>query len=525
MKPRFLLLLLMLGIMENAMADTGDIIELENTDETYSTTGFQHTIPSISTGSEGGKLSAYYDGTNAAYRGDVYIGSLSGSGRLKLLGMATCSQTVFHLENTDGFSGGISLINHCSAYDSERKYNNSAILEYAGGSIQGGVSLDTFVNGGTDSHFIVALGLDGDTTLGGLDSSQQSASSAWLYSGTLSSNSTSLLHETPFTDHLTLTEHTLTIDTDGEHVFHGSLAGPLKIQKQGTGSQSFIGHFCTRNQFCVQAGLLKLQSEHTEASGISVTNGARLIHTGKLTTTTLTLQGGTMEVSGALTATTATFSGSNTLIAPSIAGDTWYFSLSDAASPVLTLSGSAEVSTLEINYTAADMPRGWFTLVEGGYLSAATILINGQTAQIEQNAAGLRVYVSDGELILPRPGGSELLWQGSSGIWKTGSGHLSQSWSGPESNSNFETGDHVFFNHEALVSLVVELRPTPVEVNNDSGTVEFSGSGYLAGETGITKSGSGELLIRTANDHEGNTNLRGGTITVANAAALGSGDV
>ena len=54
MKPRFLLhLLLMLGIMENAMAGTGDIIELENTDNTYAETKFQHTIPSISTGSEG----------------------------------------------------------------------------------------------------------------------------------------------------------------------------------------------------------------------------------------------------------------------------------------------------------------------------------------------------------------------------------------------------------------------------------------------------------------------------------------
>ena len=526
MKPRFLLhLLLMLGILENAMADTGDIIELENTDNTYAETQFQHTINSISSGSEGGELRAYYNGTNAAYRGDVYIGSMSGSGKLELLGTATCSQNVFHLENTEGFSGGISLINHCSAYDSERKYNNSAILEYAGGSIQGGVSLETFVNGGTDSHFIVALGLAGDTTLGGLDSSQQSASSAWLYSGTLSSNSTSLLHETPFTDHLALAEHTLTIDTDGEHIFHGSLAGPLKIIKQGAGSQSFIGHFCTRNQFCVQAGLLKLQSVHTEASGISVTNGARLIHTGKLTTTTLTLQDGAVEVSGALTATTATFSGSNTLSAPSIAGDTWYFSLSDAASPVLTLSGSAEVSTLEINYTAADVPRGWFTLVKGGDFNASTILINGQTAQIEQNAAGLRVYVSDGELILPRPGGSELLWQGSSGIWETGSGHLTQSWSGPESNSNFETGDHVIFNLAAQVSLVGELRPSQVEVNNASGSVDFSGSGYLAGQTGISKSGSGELLIRTANVHEGNTTLSSGTITVANAAALGRGDV
>lgn len=526
MKPQFLLhLFLMLGTMENAMADTGDIIELENTDITYAETQFQHTINSISTGSEGAELWAHYDGTNAAYRGDVYIGSLSGSGKLELLGTATCSQNVFHLENTEGFSGGISLINRCSVYDSERKYNNSAILEYAGGCIQDGVSLDTFVNGGTDSHFIVALGLAGDTSLGGLDSSAQSASSAWLYSGTLSSNSTSLLHETPFTDHLALAEHTLTIDTDGEHIFHGSLAGPLKIQKQGTGSQSFIGHFYTRNQFCVQAGLLKLQSVHTEASGISVTNGARLIHTGKLTTTTLTLQDGAVEVSGALTATSATFSGSNTLIAPSIAGDTWYFSLSDAASPVLTLSGSAEVSTLEINYTAADVARGWFTLVEGGDFNAATILINGQTAQIEQNAAGLRVYVSDGELILPRPGGSELLWQGSSGIWETGSGHLTQSWSGPESNSNFETGDHVIFNHEAQVSLVGELRPSQVEVNNASGSVDFSGSGYLAGQTGIFKSGSGELLIRTANIHEGNTTLSSGTITVANAAALGSGDV
>lgn len=517
--------LLILGALETTLAETGDFIELINTDETYSTTGFQHTINSITTGTTGGELWVYYDGHQALYRGDVHIGTLTGTGNFEILGTATCSQNVFHLANADGFSGSISLINFCSVYDSERKYNNSAILEYAGGCIQGKVSLNTAVNGGTDSHFIVALGLAGDATIGGLDSSEQSASSAWLYSGTLSATGTSLLHEAPFTNQINPAKHTLTIDTDDNHVFRGSLAGPLRIIKQGTGSQSLIGHFDTGCCFCVHGGQLSLQSEHTETADISVGSGAGFIHTGKLTTTALTMQGGALEVRGAFTATTATFSGSNTLSTPDCTGNTWYFTLSAAESPVLTLSGTAKVDSLEINYTAANISRGWFTLVEGGDFSASSIRLNGQAARIEQTAAGLRVYVSDGELILPRPGGSELLWQGSNGTWQTGSGHLNQNWSGPESNSNFETGDHVIFNHAAQVTLVGELRPAQVEVNNDGGTVEFSGPGYLAGTTGISKSGSGELLIRTANIHEGCTSLSSGTITVADAAALGSGDV
>ena len=524
MKPRHLILPL-LAMLPTTWAEDGDFIELINTDDSYATTSFQHEISSANTGTTGGELWAYYDGFDATRRGDVYIASLTGNGDFSLLGTAICSQNVFHLEHAEDFSGNIHLTNFCSSYDKEGKYKNSAILEYAGGCIQGSVSLATAINGGSDSLFIVAFGLTGDTILGGLDSSEQSASSAWLYSGALSSDSTCLLHETPFTDHLALVEHTLTIDTDGEHAFHGSLAGPLKILKQGAGSQSFIGHFCTGLQFCVQDGFLSLQSEHTEASGISVTNGARLEHIGKLTTTTLSLQGGTLEVSGALTATSAIFSGSNTLCAQSCSGETWYFTLSSGDSPILTLRGTAEVDSLEINYTAADVARGWFTLVEGGEFSASSIRINGQTAQIEQTTAGLRVYVNDGALILPRPGGSELLWQGSSGTWQTGSGHLNQSWAGPESNSNFETGDYVIFNHAAQVSLAGELRPSQVEVNNDSGTVEFTGSGYLSGATGIVKSCSGELLIRTANTHSGRTTLSGGSVVVANAAALGSGDV
>ena len=526
MKLRFFVRLLLLpGMLAGAMAESGDIIELTNTDNSYETTSFRHSLGSISSGTTGGELLVFYDGVQADHRCDVYITSMAGTGNFAIRGTATCSQNVIHLESTEGFSGGISLINYCSAYDSERKYNNSAILEYAGGYIQGGVSLNTIVNGGADSHFIVALGLAGDTTLGGLDSFEHSASSAWLYSGTLSSNSTSLLHETPFISHLNPAEHTLTIDTEGEHTFHGSLAGTFSIIKQGTGSQSFIGNFSTGIQFSVLDGQLSLQSVHTEASGISVTNGASLSHTGQLTTTTLTLQGGSLEVSSALAATTATFSGSNTLIAPNCTGETWYFILSDAVSPVLTLSGSAEVDVLEINYTAANMPRGWFTLVEGGDFSASTILINGHTAQIEQDATSLRIYVSDGELIIPRPGGSELLWQGSSGTWQTGSGHLSQSWNGSESNSNFEEGDYVVFNHATQVALVGELKPSQVEVNNGNGTVEFTGSGYLAGTAGITKSGAGELHINTANSHRGTTILSGGTITTANASALGSGAV
>lgn len=502
-------------------------ILLENKDSDYGNTGFRHHISSLSTGTPGGALDVLYDGTIATRRSDIHIDSLSGGGSLVLRGMSTCSQNIFHLaaESNTGFTGNLELWNYSTAYDAERRYNSSAILELNGGTLSGSISLSTAIICGESPHHIVALGISGDTTLGGLDAAERSQTGAWLYSGQLKSGSASLAHEADFSTHITPATHTLTINTGGVHTFRGSMAGTFNIIKQGTGSQSFIGNLSKGNNYHAQGGTLHLQSTHTEAGSITIGSGAILTHTGQLSTGTLTMQGGELKVNGAFSAGSASFNGGSTLTATSTTGSEWLFQLGASDAPFLTLSGTAAIDALNISYTAADMTRGWYQLVQGSPLYAGSVTANGHAAQTEWRSDGLYLYIADGALTGSRTESAELIWQGTSGTWQTGDGHTGQNWSGPDTNSNFLTGDSVVFNHAAQITLVGELAPAGVEVNNASGTVVFEGNGKLTGTTGITKSGAGELRISTANVHSGTTILNGGTLTAAHTSALGSSTV
>lgn len=523
MKP--LRLPLLLGLL--SLPGSGADICIENTDETYATTGFQHRIETLDTDTGGNRLEVIYDGLHADYRGDVYIGDLSGSGNLEIRSMATCSLNVVHLPAVQAteFSGNLIFWNYNSGIDDEHRYNSGAVLQLTGGDMAGCIDLRTTVNTSVHPYFVVALGLSGDTTLGGLISAKSSQTTTWLYSGSLKPGTTSLAHETDFSTHIAPAAHTLTIDTDGTHTFHGSIVGELSIIKRGSGTQTFIGNPGSGNRFSVQSGTLHLENAHTEAGSLSIYRNATLTHTGQLTTDTLAMQSGTLSVTGALAAETASFSGSSTLTANSSSGTLWYFTLDGDAAPVLTLSGNAVVDTIHITYTPAEQHRGWLQLTSGSTLSSTSILANGLAAQTEQRSDGLYLYIADGGLALPRTETAELIWQGSSGTWQTGSGHAESHWSGPESNSNFQSGDTVIFNHAAEITLVGELVPEQLEVNNDSGSLELKGTGYLSGGATITKSGAGELRISTANTHSGSTILRGGTLTTAHVQALGSGTI
>ncbi|MBN2577375.1 MAG: autotransporter-associated beta strand repeat-containing protein [Pirellulales bacterium] len=88
----------------------------------------------------------------------------------------------------------------------------------------------------------------------------------------------------------------------------------------------------------------------------------------------------------------------------------------------------------------------------------------------------------------------------------------------------YSNGDIVTFNDMTgygYVNLVGELTPDSVTVDGYM-TYDFSGSGYIAGSTGISKSGDGTLTVSTANTFSGAVSVTGGTFTVGHATALGN---
>jgi fibronectin-binding autotransporter adhesin len=76
----------------------------------------------------------------------------------------------------------------------------------------------------------------------------------------------------------------------------------------------------------------------------------------------------------------------------------------------------------------------------------------------------------------------------------------------------------------ASVNLTTTLLPAAVTVSNTSPDYTFSGSGYLSGSSGLTKSGSGRLILDNSgvNDYAGATVVNAGTLQVGANDANGN---
>ncbi|MBA3482528.1 MAG: autotransporter-associated beta strand repeat-containing protein [Pirellulales bacterium] len=76
------------------------------------------------------------------------------------------------------------------------------------------------------------------------------------------------------------------------------------------------------------------------------------------------------------------------------------------------------------------------------------------------------------------------------------------------------------------VTLDVAVTPSAVVVNNTALSYSITGSGKITGSTGLTKQGTGQLILQTANDFTGATSIQGGTVDIGNFnTALGSGNL
>ena len=93
----------------------------------------------------------------------------------------------------------------------------------------------------------------------------------------------------------------------------------------------------------------------------------------------------------------------------------------------------------------------------------------------------------------------------------------------------YREGDDVVFDDTASgtprVDLAATVRPGSVLVDNDAVDFEFTGPGSIAGPCGLTKRGGGTLTLAAANAYTGETLIKGGTVLVSAAGALGASAV
>ena len=122
---------------------------------------------------------------------------------------------------------------------------------------------------------------------------------------------------------------------------------------------------------------------------------------------------------------------------------------------------------------------------------------------------------------------ASLVWQGNNGAtWDVDS---TPNWLNGASSDYFFGGDNVLFNDTASsfgVSLVGSVTPLTMTVSNNINNYTIStASGGSIGSGTLTKQGSAELTLSSANLYSGGTMISAGTVSAGNNTALGTGAV
>ncbi len=123
-----------------------------------------------------------------------------------------------------------------------------------------------------------------------------------------------------------------------------------------------------------------------------------------------------------------------------------------------------------------------------------------------------------------------LIWTGTGGTPNTWDTNTSPNWYNITSGSAdmFQSGDNVTFNDSAgsshaNVLINSTVQPGSVTFSNTAVNYTLSGSGSIAGVTGLVMNGPGTLTIATSNSYTGGTFINAGTLKVGNANALPNG--
>ncbi len=284
------------------------------------------------------------------------------------------------------------------------------------------------------------------------------------------------------------------------------------LTKNGLGTLTLLGANTYTGTTVVNSGRLVLSTVHAGGGNVIVNDGGSFGVLRDSVTTSLT----------AGTITTA-------------AGSELAFALPDGN----TSSEVVTVGTLKLNgvtamtVSGANFAVGQFPLIKYTTLAGDPALITNSVLTRPDGVLGYVVH---------NPGNSSfdfkatlvsgaLKWSGTVstggvGLWDE---ITTANWVNNGTPKVFIQGADVTFDDSApgasIVSLVGDLAPGSLTVDNNNKSYTFGGAGSLTGLMGLIKTGTGSLTITNANSYSGDTVISGGSVTISGSVSNSAGGV
>ena len=336
-----------------------------------------------------------------------------------------------------------------------------------------------------------------------------------------------------------------------------AITATTSLTKQGTGILTLNGANSYSGSTLIQTGTVFLASGTTLAStNLNVSAGATLDAgalggplalnasqyldgSGKVNGSVDTASGGLIYsggnfVAGTLTVTTNLTLSSGGTLSFDLAHNT---AIGGGTNDLIVVGGNLNVAgstTLALNFLNGSPATGTYTLIQYGTISGDTTLasitlpINARYSLILSNDT---VHKAVELVVSGVPGNLVWLGNGSDNAWDNAGGYQNWTNTGSFSRDYFYDGDNATFNDTGSDSPAIYLTtvnsPGSLVVNATQ-TYDFTGSGGIAGVTSLNKSGSGTLILETANSYSGLTIINSGTVQIGNvnaSGALGTGAV
>ena len=332
-----------------------------------------------------------------------------------------------------------------------------------------------------------------------------------------------------------------------------AITATTSLTKQGTGILTLNGANSLHRQHPLyQTGRVALASGTTLAStnlnisagatldagalggALALNSGQYLVGKGTVNGSVDTASGGLIYPGGNLAAGTLTVT---TNLTTCSSGGTLSFDLAHntaiggGTNDLIVVGGNLNVAgstTLGLISLNGSPVTGTYTLIQYGTISGDTTLASITLPSNPRYSLTLSNDVVNKavELVVAGvPGNLVWLGDGINNGWDNAGSY--ESWTNVASLSldYFYDGDNVTFNDTGTDSPAINLTtvnsPGSLTVNATQ-TYDFTGGGGIAGVAGLTKSGSGMLILETANTYTGPTVINSGTLQIGNANASGT---